>query len=538
MYTTFFGLTEKPFDVTPDPRFLYLSPEHRETLATLIYGIQERRGFIVIVGEVGTGKTTLLNTLVDRLDERTKVAYVFNSDVTAEQLITNILIELGLVRTYGTLYKGQAIDRLNHFAIEQLGRGCNVVLIVDEAQNLGHRAMENLRLLSNLETHTLKLIQIILSGQPELDTKLNDPELRQLAQRISLKRYITPLSEAETDEYIRHRLAIAGYKGASLFDRRAQQLIWEYSGGVPRKINILCDNALLIAYGLKRHKIKEDVMAEAIKDLTWSPFSGKSEPPGPFPIDAYISRLRKRVFRLTLAKAACILLAAGVLFAIGFQMGKKDFYPLAEIGARVKDAVRARIGNQPAGPDKITPEQASPVSVRGVITRNSKSVLPLEETARAETPPVDTAFGSPKASEQKKDRISEEIRDIQASLASSAPTALASLPEKAVEGSNSMQLESVKAVQTSPETSPEPEAPSRLPAAGDAPAKRIDQPKRVAVVKPGDTLSRIIIRTYGEYSTALLKNVLTQNPDISEPDQILVGQVIQLPDEKTLNELK
>ena len=532
MYTTFFGFTEKPFNVTPDPRFLYLSPEHRETLATLIYGIQERRGFIAVVGEVGTGKTTLLNTLLGRLDERTKVAYVFNSDVTAEQLITNILVELGLVKTYGTLYKGQAIDRLNQFAIEQLGRGCNVVVIVDEAQNLGQRAMENLRLLSNLETHTLKLIQIILSGQPELDVKLNKPELRQLSQRISLKRYITPLSEAETDEYIRHRLAIAGYKGAFLFDRRAQQLIWEYSGGVPRKINILCDNALLIAYGLKRHKIKEDVMAEAIKDLTWSPFSGKSEPHGPFPIDAYISRLRKRALRRTLARAACIIALSGVLFAIGFQMGKKDFYPLAEIGARVKDAVRARIGHQPAVPDKITPEQASLASVRGVITPNVKSVLPLEETARAETPSLDSAVGSPKASEQKKDRISEEIRDIQASLASSEPTALASLPETAVEESKSMQLESVKAVETPPETSPEPEAPSRLPAADDPSVKRVDRPNRVAFVKPGDTLSRIILRVYGVYSKERLKLLLAQNPDIIEPDQIFVGQAIQLPDER------
>lgn len=532
MYTHFFGFAEKPFNVTPDPRFLYLSPEHRETLATLIYGIQERCGFIAIVGEVGTGKTTLLNTLLDRLDERTKVAYVFNSDVTAAQLITNILVELGLARTDGTLYKGQAIDRLNQFAIKQLGRGCNVVLIVDEAQNLGHRAMESLRLLSNLETHTLKLIQIILSGQPELDVKLNKPELRQLAQRISLKRYITPLSEAETDEYIRHRLAIAGYKGAFLFDRRAQQLIWEYSGGVPRKINILCDNALLIAYGLKRHKIKEDVMAEAIKDLTWSPFSAKSDPPGPFPIDAYISRLRKRAFRLTFARAACIILAAGMLFAIGFQIGKKDFHPQAGSDVISRNAVRARIGHQPAGPDEATFAHASPGSVRGVITPEVKSVLPLEETAKAETPSLDTAVGSPKASEQKKDRISKEIRDIQASLASAAPTALASLPEKTVEESEGKRPASVKAVQTSPETSPEPKALSRSTVDGDTPTRRIDRPKRAAVVKVGDTLSSIILRTYGEYSKALLKNVLTQNPDISEPDQIFVGQVIKLPADK------
>jgi len=512
MYRNFFGFTEKPFDVTPDPRFLYLSPEHRETLATLIYGIQERRGFIVIVGEVGTGKTTLLNTVVDRLDERTKVAYVFNSDVTAEQLITNILVELGLARTDGMLYKDQAIARLNHFAIEQLGKGGNVALIVDEAQNLGHRTMENLRLLSNLETHKLKLIQIILSGQPELDAKLNDPELRQLAQRISLKRYITPLSEAETYEYIQHRLAIAGYEGASLFDRKAQQLIWQYSGGIPRRINILCDNAFLIAYGLKRRKIKEDVMAEAIKDLTWSPFSGKIEPPRPFSLDAYTSQLRKRAFRLTFAKAACIILAAGMLFAIGFQIGKKDFHPQAGSDAISRNAVRARIGRQPAGPDEAAFAQPTPGPVRSVIKREVKSVLPLVETARAETTPVDTAAGSLKESD-----------------VSSSPTVLTSLPEKAVEGSKNTQPESVKAVQTSPETSSQPKAPLRSATAGDAPVKSVDRPKRVAVVKPGDTLHSIIVQTYGAYDKATLTKVLRENPNVIDPDLILVGQVIKLP---------
>ena len=501
MYTNFFGFTEKPFDVTPDPRFLYLSPGHRETLATLIYGIQERRGFIVIVGEVGTGKTTLLNTVMDRLDERTKVAYIFNSNVTAEQLITNILVELRLARTDGTPYKGQAIDRLNHFAIEQLGKGGNVALIVDEAQNLGHRTMENLRLLSNLETHKLKLIQIILSGQPELDAKLNDPELRQLAQRISLKRYITPLSEAETYEYIQHRLAIAGYKGAYLFDRKAEKVIWMYSGGIPRKVNILCDNAFLIAYGLKRRKIKEDVMAEAVKDLTWSPFSGNIEPPRPFSIDAYTSQLRKRAFRLTLAKAACIILAAGVLFTIGFQIGKKDFHPQAGSDAISRNAFQARIVPKPAGPDETTFAQAT-----------QGSILPLVETARAETTPVDTAAGS-----------------LKESGVSSSPTVLTSLPEKAVEGSKSTQTEPVKAVQTSPETSSQPKAPSRSATAGDASVKSVDRPNRVAVVKPGDTLNGIILRTYGEYSKALLKTVLAQNPDISKPDQIFAGQVIKLP---------
>jgi hypothetical protein len=288
----------------------------------------------------------------------------------------------------------------------------------------------------------------------------------------------------------------------------------------------------LIAYGLKRRKIKEDVMAEAVKDLTWSPFSGKIEPPRTFSIDAYTSQLRKRAFRLTLAKAACIILAAGLLFSIGFQIGKKDFHPQAGSDVISRNAVRARIGRQPPRPDQATVGEATPGSVRGVITREVTSVLPLEETARAENPPVNTAVGSLKESDQETHRITGANLDIEASSVSSAPTLLTSLPKKAVEGSKSTQPESVKAVQTSPETSSQPKAPSRSAAAGNAPVKRVDRPKRVAVVKPGDTLYGIILRTYGEYSKSLLKTVLAQNPDISKPDQIFVGQVITLPDER------
>jgi general secretion pathway protein A len=243
-------------------------------LAALFYGIKERRGFITIVGEVGTGKTTLINTVLSRLDQKTKVAYIFNTDVTYAQLLTMTLVELGLAKSDDSLKKVEAVNRLNKFAIRQLAGGHNVVLIVDEAQNLNLRSMENLRLLSNLETRKHKLIQIVLSGQPELDVKLSQPELRQLAQRISLKRYIIPLSEKETYEYIQHRLRVANYKGPPLFSRRAQELIWEYSKGVPRKINILCDNALLIGYAGGKKRVKENVVEEAVNDLTWSPFSG------------------------------------------------------------------------------------------------------------------------------------------------------------------------------------------------------------------------------------------------------------------------
>ena len=180
MYCNHYGFSEKPFDVTPDPKFLYSSPKHREILAALIYGITERRGFVAIIGEVGTGKTTLLNAALDRLEENVKVAYIFNTDVTADQLLANILAELGLAEPAESLDKNQALDRLNRLATQQLSAGGNVALIVDEAQNLDRQTMESLRLLSNLETHKRKLIQIVLSGQPELDSKLSDTRLRQL----------------------------------------------------------------------------------------------------------------------------------------------------------------------------------------------------------------------------------------------------------------------------------------------------------------------------------------------------------------------
>jgi general secretion pathway protein A len=269
MYCNHYGFSEKPFDVTPDPRFLYLTEGHRETLAAIIYGIRERRGFITIVGEVGTGKTTLLKTALDRLDEKTRVAFIFNTDVTFDQMLIMALYEWGLVEPKEKLSKVNAIHRLNNFAIEQKARGGNVALIVDEAQNLDNRVMENLRLLSNLETRRHKLVQIVLSGQPELDTKLNQHELRQFAQRISLRRYVFPFDEKDTYAYLHQRLQVVNHKNSSPFTDNVQKLIWEYSGGVPRKINNLCDNALLIGYGLKKKKINSAIVKEAAQDLKW-----------------------------------------------------------------------------------------------------------------------------------------------------------------------------------------------------------------------------------------------------------------------------
>jgi general secretion pathway protein A len=279
MYSRFYGFSEKPFDITPDPRFLYLSLSHREVLASLIYGIKEKRGFIAVLGEAGTGKTTLLRSALDHLKEDVKVAHIFNTDVTFPEMLQMVLADLGLATRKEPLTKVDALHRLNGFALQQLSSGGNVVIMVDEAQNLDRNCLENLRLLSNLETRRHKLIQIVLSGQPELEEKLRRPDLRQLSQRINLRRYIMPLSPRETHEYIEQRLKVVGYRGPTLYTKRAENLLWQASGGIPRIINTLCDNALLIAFALKEKRIQEKTMKEAIDDLTRDRFRRESQPP-------------------------------------------------------------------------------------------------------------------------------------------------------------------------------------------------------------------------------------------------------------------
>ena len=278
MYLKFYGFNDKPFEVTPDPKFLFMTPGYQEILSALIYGIHERRGIIAVVGEVGTGKTMMLNALLDRLDRKHRSAFIFNSDLTFKQMLMMVLYDLGVVGAETRISKADAIQRLNEFAIKQLERDGNVVIIVDEAQNISDRTMENIRMLSNLETHKHKLVQIVLCGQPELDEKLSRHGWRQLVQRISLKRYSMNLSEEDTYRYLQHRLKTAGYKGPSIFSRNAQKQIWKYSEGIPRKINILCDNALLIGYGLVKKKIDEEIITEAINDLSWSPYMSFTVP--------------------------------------------------------------------------------------------------------------------------------------------------------------------------------------------------------------------------------------------------------------------
>ena len=277
MYCKHFGFSKKPFDVTPDHRFLYLTPSHREALASIVYGINERRGFVALVGEAGTGKTTLLRAALKRLNKNTRSAFIFNSDLPFIQVMALILDELGILGPVKKLSLIGAVRRLNDFAIKQFADGGNVVIMVDEAQNFDAKTVEGLRLLSNLESSEYKMVQVVLAGQLELDNKLSERAMHQLAQRFSLRRTIRPLNEKDVYGYIRYRLKMVGYNGTDLFSKNVMNRIWQHSEGIPRKINILCDNVLLNAYAMGHKKIKAAAVTEAINDLTFGQKSSESK---------------------------------------------------------------------------------------------------------------------------------------------------------------------------------------------------------------------------------------------------------------------
>lgn len=247
MYQRFFGLRENPFNVNPDPRYLYLTRQIQEALAGLTYGIQNRKGFILLTGEVGTGKTTLLNRLLDWLrGQKVATAYIFNSRLEVNHLFDFMMADFEI--SYESREKSHLLLRLNQWLLERYRAGETAVLIIDEAQNLSPEVLEEIRLLTNLETSTEKLLQIVLTGQPELEEKLKIPQLRQLRQRITLRCRTTALSLEETFGYIAERLRIAGASGDPIFSKEAIQTVHLYSRGIPRVINLLCEHAMINAY--------------------------------------------------------------------------------------------------------------------------------------------------------------------------------------------------------------------------------------------------------------------------------------------------
>src|ERR1041385_5561964 len=243
-YLNFYGLKEAPFTISPNPRFLYLSAKHREALNHLLYGIRERKGFVQLTGEVGAGKTTLCRALLDQLPpEQYSTALILNPVLQPDQMMAAIATEFGL--NVRGMDRFQILQLLNHFLLEEMAKGRDVVLIIDEAQNLTNDLLEQVRLISNLETDDRKLLQIVLMGQPELRDRLNDHSLRQLRQRITVRYHLKPLTKPELAQYVQHRLQVSGGNGVPYFTRPALWRIYRYSKGIPRLVNAVCDKALL-----------------------------------------------------------------------------------------------------------------------------------------------------------------------------------------------------------------------------------------------------------------------------------------------------
>lgn len=272
MYLDFFGLEENPFNVTSDPDFLYISRTHREAMENMLYGINERKGFVSLSGEIGSGKTTVCKALLEQLDEDyTRTSFILNPDLPKIQLLQAILKDFGLEPQGEN--KFFLVNQLNEFLLNELSYGNNSVLILDEAQNIPVPTLEAIRLLSNLETQKEKLLQIVLVGQPELKHKLNSPELSQLKQRLSVRCHLRALTDKEVPHYIKHRLRIAGETGKVFFKRRSLDLIFEFSSGLPRLINLICDKSLQRAYAKKTFHISGEIVDSSIEALEKADFT-------------------------------------------------------------------------------------------------------------------------------------------------------------------------------------------------------------------------------------------------------------------------
>lgn len=266
MYKDFYGLKELPFNITPDPHFLFLSPVHQEAIQHLRYGIAEKKGFIVLTGEVGCGKTTLCRYLLNEIEGKPiETALILNPTLPETQLIQAILRELGVAEVKGS--RQELLDQLNAHLLKLIGEGKDIVLIVDESQNMSFQALEHIRLLSNLETNTQKLLQIILIGQPELKEKLQHKSLRQLRQRILVHYDLRPLTFEETSQYIQYRLIMAGANGRPGFTKAAMKKIYKHTQGIPRLINNLCDKSILSAFVKSRDQVTWWDVRRASKEI-------------------------------------------------------------------------------------------------------------------------------------------------------------------------------------------------------------------------------------------------------------------------------
>ena len=539
MYCEFYQMTERPFAVTPDPKCLYLNARYREALAALHYGITQRKGFITLIGEAGTGKTTLLKRLLEDFDPKTRSVFIFNTHVTFEEILEYLFAEFDLpVHNGKKLYM---LQRLNTFLLEELRGGGNVALLIDEAQDLDYSVLEDLRLLSNLETAKEKILQIVLSGQPELGEKLGNPNLRQLRQRIAVSCRLLPLSRDEISEYIQYRLQAVGCSDLKLFSRDAEDQIYHFSRGIPRLINVVCDNALVIGYALGKKRIGGDVIAEAAADLmpvqepielqstkeaTEVPAMATAVPPRP--------RARAGLIATVLVAIVIGLLSVGrsVLQRSPAETDKGQRAASEAPPARPMDVIRP--GSLPRSrPEDAAADTAPPAAVQAP---EAPAALPIEEPAPAA--PVKRPMAA--EADPKRPAVPEPLSssggrgvDVAAPAAAAEPPAVvarANVPTSASPPATVWnELDDNQSARPAVGVVVPDERPSG-PREGVGPMRLATSQFDRVVVQPGDSISRIAIKKYGQSSLTILDLLKLANPSLRDVNVIAVGQTIQLPD--------
>ena len=357
MYERHFGLKQRPFSIAPDPRYLFMSERHREALAHLLYGVRGGGGFVLLTGDIGAGKTTVCRCFLGQLPERCNVAYIFNPKLTVEELLQAVCAEFHIPYRHegpGVPTVKDYVDALNEFLLRTHAVRQNNVLIIDEAQNLSAGVLEQLRLLTNLETNERKLLQIILIGQPELRAMLARPDMEQLAQRVIARYHLEALTEAETAHYVSHRLTVAGMRQANPFDRRAMRRIYRYSRGVPRRINLLCDRALLGAYANSKAVVDGDILDKAAEEV----------------LDAAdLGQIRRSRYERAALVGVGLVVGAVLAGAVGLALDRgADSVPSAaapaEAGPAVTTVPAAAAAAVPATTEPVAaaPEPAKPAS--------------------------------------------------------------------------------------------------------------------------------------------------------------------------------
>jgi general secretion pathway protein A len=476
VYCAFFGFREKPFNLTPDPKFLYLNASYREALAAMHYGVGDRKGFVSLIGEAGTGKTTLLRRLLAELPRATRSVLVINPAIGFEEMLRFILSDLGRAPAPGAT-KLDMLEALNAELLDTLARGGNVVVLIDEAQDLPIPVLEELRLLSNLETAKEKILQLVLAGQPEFDALLARPEIRQLRQRISVRARLRPLARAEVKAYVVARIAAAGGDGRGLFTPAAVLRLWWFSGGVPRLVNAACDNALVTAYAGGRRRIGWREIGEARRDLrrqvTWVPH-----------------RLTQAV---TLLAAAAI---GGSLMLGGMWLARE----------RPAATVQAAATPWPDPSDHVVPSPSVAVAAAALAVGSPPNA--------AETP------------------TSVEVLPV---AASPEPSAEGIVPIEA--GSPAGAVDSGSVVAPTPKASsmpiavgtamrPEPSQEAPLPSAQIGGSAGDDLRIRIT---DGDTFSDLARRYYGNAGPRVAAKIKAANPGVDDPDILQAGKFLVLP---------